>query len=54
MFEGDVKIWAENIKLVSGRYQMNLRDKKILKQIRVINCEDITQNSEIIRNFNNY
>ena len=28
VYEGDLKIWACNIKLVSGRYSMNIRDKK--------------------------
>lgn len=33
---------------------MHIKDKETQKQIRVINCEDITKNKDIIKNFNDF
>lgn len=53
-YEGDLSIWCDKIVFLSGVYNMFEIDKKEYKQIRVINCEDITGNRDVKDKFNGF
>ena len=53
-YEGDLSIWCDKIVFISGIYNMFQKDKNDYKQIRVINCEDITGNKDVKDKFNDF
>lgn len=53
-YEGDLSIWCDRIVFISGVYNMFQSNKNNYKQIRVINCEDITNNRDVKDKFNDF
>jgi hypothetical protein len=58
-YEGELSIWCENITLVSGAYYMNnaspdspQQDQN--KMIRVINCDSITTQKDIVKRMHSF
>lgn len=53
-YEGELKIWCDRITLISGIYHMYEREKNEFKQIRVINCANISKHKDVVKRFNNF
>ena len=53
-YEGDLNIWCENITLSAGTYHMFEAEKAEFKQIRVINCDSITTQKDVKKNYNSF
>ena len=53
-YEGELKIWCDRITLISGIYYMYEKERSDFKQIRVINCTNISKHKDIVKRFNNF
>ena len=53
-YEGELSIWCDQITLVSGTYYLFEKERQAHKQIRIIDCENITANKDVRRRFNSF
>lgn len=53
-YEGELKIWCDQITLISGIYYMFEKEREDYKQIRVINCLNISKHKDVVKRYNSF